>query len=259
MTVVGYAPTTNFNNCTILNYVTGSEAWFQQFNATGVTSDIKMLSDLFYATGLTKSFVTNDKHEGKLYQALSAAGQNAFFNFIVLNKSGRAEGITTYPACGTVNITTTDSENRFNYRQPAYDEIYNAYLQYAAATTQEEQVAAASNMALLLRNAGYEVNADLSNLQDQYTAYITALCTEHMTLRTLNGMGAPVIDLGDAFPLLAYDGKTEHPYLQNMLSLAAGGSAPFTPSADQLAKIPNYFTLYYGGMALVMELTPYVA
>ena len=189
MTVVGYAPTTNFINCTILNYVTGSEAWFQQFNATGVTSDIKMLSDLFYATGLTKSFVTNDKHEGKLYQALSAAGQNAFFNFIVLNKSGSAEGITTYPACGTVNITTTGSKNTFNYRQPAYDEIFAAYQQYAAATTQEEQLAAAGLMKLLLTNAGYNVNVDFSNLQEQYTAYMTALCTEHMTLRTLNGMG----------------------------------------------------------------------
>ena len=261
MVVDGYAPTTNFIDCSISNYVVGSEAWFQQFNATSVSQDIKMLSDLLYATSLTKSFVTNDKHEGKLYQALAQAGQNAFFNFIVLNKSGRAEGITTYPACGTVNITKSDKTNTFNYRQPAYNAAFLAYQEYSAATTQEAQLVAAAKMASALNAAGYPVNADFSNLESKYTEYMTAYCTEHGTLRALNGLGAPIFDLGDKFPLLAYDGnKTEHPYLQNMLALAAGASpAPYAPSSTQLANIPDYCALYYGGMALVLELTPYVA
>ena len=259
MTVVGYAPTVNFVDCQIINYVTGGEAWFQQFNATSVTSDIKMLSDLFYATGLTKSFVTNDKHEGKLYQALSAAGQNAFFNFVVLNKSGKAEGITTFPACGTVNITKSEKVNTFNYRQPAYDNIYALSQEFETAGTPEEQIVAASKLAQALSDAGYSIEPDFSNLQEQCTAYLTAICTEHMALRTLNGMGAPVVDLGAGFPLLAYDGKTEHPYLQNLLALASGNPGMFVPTSTQLANIPDYFALYYGGMALVMELTPYVA
>ena len=258
MTVDGYAPTTNFVDCTILNYVSGSEAWFQQFNATTVTSDIKMLSDLLYATGLTKSFVTNDKHEGKLYQALATAGQNAFFNFIVLNKSGRAEGITSYPACGTVNITNTDKTNTFNYRQPAYDSVYQAYVAYNTASDADKPAAQQALIAAAVAK-GVAFAPDYSDANEKIQAYLTNVCTVHMTLRTLNNMGAPVFDLGEAFPLLAYDGKTEHPYLQDMLSLAAGGSSAFVPSSTQLANIPDYCTLYYGGMALVMELTPYVA
>ena len=260
MTVVGYAPTTNFVNCTLLNYVTGGEAWFQQFGATGVTSDIKMLSDLFAATGLTKSFVTNDKHEGKLYSALSAAGQNAFFNFIVLNKSGRAEGMTSYPACGTVNIVNADTTNTFNYRQPAYDDIYQTYLAYEAATDASEKQALVVELANKLTAEGYNIEPDFSDLETEFRAYMTIVCTEHGIMRSVNSAGAPIIDLGEDFPLLMFDGKiNEHPYLQDMMSYVAGGTSPYAPSADQLTKIPNYFALYYGGMALVLELTPYVA
>ena len=260
MTVVGYAPTTNFVDCQILNYVTGSEAWFQQFNATSVTSDIKMLSDLFYATGLNKSFVTNDKHEGKLYQALAQAGQNAYFNFIVLNKSGSAEGITTYPACGTVNITTTDNTDTFNYRQPAYDDIYRTYLAYSAATDVAEKQALVVELANKLTAKGYNIEPDFSDLETEFRAYMAIVCTEHGVMRTVNSAGAPIIDFGEEFPLLMFDGKKdEHPFLQDMMTYVTGTYERYTPSSELLAKLPNYFALYYGGMALVMELTPYVA
>ncbi len=256
MTVLGHAPTASFIDCTIKNYVTGSEAWFQQFNATAITSNIKMLSDLFYATGLTKSFVTNDKGEGKLYQALSAAGENAFFNFIVLNKSGDAEGITSLPACGTVNMVNTDVTNTFNYRQPAYDSVYQAYVAYSAASDEDKPAAQQALIAAAMAK-GVEFAPDYSDANEKITAYITALCTAHMALRGVNSAGAPAMDLGDKFGLLAYDGA--NPFLQPIESVATQTVNRFVPTVDQLANIPNYCSIYYGGMALVMELTPYVA
>ena len=254
--VLGYAPTTNFIDCTIKNYVSGNEAWFQQFNATLITKGIKELSDLFYATGLNKSYVVNDKGEGKVFQ-MFPADQTAYFNFIVLNKSGKAEGITSLPACGTVNITNSGNVDTFNYRQPAYDEAYKAYLETTTASSWDEVYAASSKLAAILKAAGYEVNEDLSNLSEQFQAYMTVKCTEHMTLRGLNSAGAPVFDFGKDFDLLAYDGQNQ--YLQLASTVAARQNAKFVPTADQLAKLPNYCTLYYGGMALVMELSPYVA
>lgn len=256
MTVLGHAPTANFIDCTIKNYVTGSEAWFQQFGATAKAGEIKMLSDLFYATGLTKSYVTNDKGEGKLYAALSAADENAFFNFIVLNKSGNAEGITTTPSCGTVNMINTGVTNTFDYRQPAYDSVYQAYVAYNVASDEDKPAAQQALIAAAMAK-GVEFAPDYSDANDKITAYITGICTQHMTLRGLNNAGAPVMDLGEKFGLLAYDGANN--FLQPMESIAAGTVNKFTPTSDQLANIPSYGAVYFGGMALVVELTPYVA
>ncbi len=256
LTVLGYAPTTNFVDCTIKNYVSGSEAWFQQFNATGVASNIKMLSDLFYATGLTKSFVTNDKGEGKLYQALATAGENAFFNFIVLNKSGSAEGITALPACGTVNITNTDKVNTFNYRQPAYDSVYQAYLAYNAASDADKPAALQALIAAAVAK-GVTFAPDYSDANEKIQAYITAICTDHAMLRGINNVPGPVFDLGENFGLLAYDGANQ--YLQPIANVATKNPSQFVPTQAQLNSIPDYFALYFSGMALVIELTPYVA
>ena len=256
LTVLGYAPTTNFVDCTIKNYVSGSEAWFQQFNATGVASNIKMLSDLFYATGLTKSFVTNDKGEGKLYQALATAGENAFFNFIVLNKSGSAEGITTLPACGTVNITNTDKVNTFNYRQPAYDSVYQAYLAYNAASEADKLAAQQALIAAAVAK-GVTFAPDYSDADEKIQAYINAICVDHMMLRGINNVPGPVFDLGENFGLLAYDGANQ--YLQPIANVATKNPSQFIPTQAQLNSIPDYFALYFSGMALVIELTPYVA
>ena len=200
--------------------------------------------------------MTNDKGEGKLYAALSAADENAFFNFIVLNKSGNAEGITTTPACGTVNMINTGVTNTFDYRQPAYDSVYQAYLAYSAASDEDKPAAQQALIAAAMAK-GVEFAPDYSDANDKITAYITGICTQHMTLRGLNNAGAPVMDLGEKFGLLAYDGANN--FLQPMESVAAGIVNKFTPTSDQLASIPSYCAVYYGGMALVVELTPYVA
>ena len=256
--VYGNVPTTNFIDCTLKNYVSGLEAWFQQFGATGLISNIKSISDLFYATGITKSYVVNDKGEGKLYAALSAAQQQAYFNFIVLNKSGESEGITAVPACGTVNITETNKTTTFNYNQPAFDDVFKAYAQYQAATTPEEGQAAQQALVMAMMSKGYTFAPDYSDLQAKLQEYLTTYGISHGALRNINNAGGPVLDFGGAFGLnlLAYDGQ--NPYLQSVFTLAAGETAKFTPTQDQLAALPNYVTLYFGGMALVFGATDYV-
>ena len=260
--IEGIAPTTNFVDCTFVNYVKGDEAWFQQFDATVVSQDIKMMSDLLYATGITKSFVTNDKHEGKLYQALALAEQNSYFNFIVLNKSGSEEGMTSVPNCGTVNITESDKVTTFNYRQPKTDdEVIQAYLAYVNAEDADKPAAQQALIAAASAK-GVTFAPDYSDAMDKITAYITPFVTEHELLRGLNNASAPILDFGPAFDILSYDGKNN--YLQTAANVAAevqAGAAPaqFVPTSEQLIALPNYTALYYNGMALVMGITPYVA
>ena len=256
--VYGNVPTTNFIDCTLKNYVSGQEAWFQQFGATSLVSNIKSISDLFYATGITKSFVVNDKGEGKLYQVLAAAQQQAYFNFIVLNKSGKSEGITTVPACGTVNITETNKVTTFDYNQPAFDPVFQGYAQLQAATSQEEQLAAQQAIAAALIAKGYTLAADGSDFQTVLGNYLTMYGISHGALRNINTQGGPVLDFGDAFGmnLLAYDGQNA--FLQSVFTLAASETARFVPTAEQLAALPNYVALYFGGMALVFGTTNYV-
>ena len=78
-----------------------------------------------------------------------------------------------------------------------------------------------------------------------------------MMLRGVNTAGAPVIDLGENFGLLAYDGANN--FLQSIENVATHAVSRFTPTPEQLANVPDYFALYYSGMALIIELTPYVA
>ena len=259
LTIVGHAPTTNFVDCTLENFVAGTEAWFEQFNVTTLVNSIKSMSDLLGATGLPKSFVVNKNHEGKFYAAL--AGQESFFNFVALNKSGGSQGATADPACGIVNITKTNKSIVFNYAQPAYDSLYQAYVAYqtAAATGASEQEVAALQQAF-----GAEcVAKGIQPTEEDVTAYITGICTVHGILRALNSAGAPVFELGEAFPLLAYDGKKEHTFLQEATTVAAAAQgqaqpAQFVPSQDQLKAVPDYCSLYYNGMMLVMGLQNYV-
>lgn len=261
MTVLGLAPTTNFVDCTFENYVAGEEAWFQQFGATARVGQIKQMGDLYGATGLPKTYVVNDKHEGKFAAALAAADQTALFNFIALNKSGGNQGMTADPACGTVTITESGKVNVFNYAQPAYDSVYQAYvaLQTAAASgaSAEEQGALQQALIAAAVAKGVKFAADYSDVQARIEEYFTKICTEHMTLRGLNSNSAPVIDLGESFPLLSTDGKNA--YLQEMQYVATQNPTQFVPSADQLKATPNYCAVYFAGMALVMKLADYVA
>lgn len=256
--VHGYAPTTNFTNCQLINYVAGTEAWFQQFGATTLVPQIKSMSDLFGATGLPKSFVVNQAHEGKFYQALAGQGEQSFFNFVAFNKSGSAQGLTNSPACGTVNIVEGEATNKLNYRQPnGNDPVVQAYIAYQANPSQETQQAL---IATAMAN-GITFAADYSDVEAKITAYLTPLCAEHVMMRGLNDAGAPVFDFGSAFPLLGYDGVNS--YLQTLSTIVAeqqgGAPAPYAASNEQKAAMPNHCAIYYQGMMLVMGLAPYVA
>ena len=257
MIVHGYAPTTNFTNCSLVNYVAGTEAWFQQFNATALVPQIKGMSDLFGASGLPKSFVVNQAHEGKFYQALAAQTQASFFNFVAFNKSGSAQGLTNSPACGTVNFVENGVTTKFNYRQPNTDPVAQAYIAYVSNPSQETQQA----LAVAAMQNGVTFAADYSDFEAKLNAYLTALCTPHVMMRGLNNAGAPVFDFGGAFPLLGYDGVNS--YLQELSTIVAeqqgGAPAMYAASAEQKAVMPNYCTIYFNGMMLVMGLTPYVA
>ena len=267
MKVLGNAPATNFVDCTFENYVTGSEAWFQQFGAVALVNNIKMMSDLILSTGFGKSFVVNKEHEGKSFTALSQAEQPSFFNFIVLNKSGDTQGMTAQPACGTVNIVESDKATTFNYLQPAYDAVYQAYVAYqtavATGASAEEQAAAQQALIAAAVAKGVSFAPDYSDANDKIQAYITELCTEHMILRGLNNAGAPVFDFGPDFHLLAYDGQGANNFLQLATTVYAesqgGAPAQFVPTADQLKALPNYVELYFNGMGLTMQLYNFVA
>ena len=257
--VYGNVPTTNFIDCEIKNYVAGTEAWFQQFGADTKANEIKMLSDLFYATGINKSYVVDKDGKGKLAAALSAQQQNSYFNFVALNKSGEAEGMTTVPACGTVNITKTNKTITFNYNQPAFDAVFQAYAQLQAATTPEEQQAAQLACAAALTAKGYTLAQDGSDFQTILGNYLTMYGISHGAMRSINAQGGPVFDFGGAFGmnLLAYDGANN--FLQSVFTLASSQTARYTPTQDELAALSDYVTLYYGGMALVMGLANYEA
>ena len=56
---------------------------------------------------------------------------------------------------------------------------------------------------------------------------------------------------------LVYDGANQ--YLQPIANVATKNPSQFIPTQAQLNSIPDYFALYFSGMALVIELTPYVA
>ena len=253
----GNISTTNFNNCTIENYVVGSEAWFQQFNATAVVPDIKSMSDLLAATGLPKSFVVDENKQGKLFQTISG---NSYFNFVAFNKSGKSEGMTNYPCYGNVNITNSGKSVSFDYRKPVTDDpVAQAYLAYAADNSNENlQAMIAAAMA-----KGVTFAPDYSDVQEKIAAYLSTVppIFEHGAMRQLNGKGAPVFDLGSQFPLLGYDGINS--YLQDLQTIAAemagGQPSVYAASDAQKANMPDYTAIYYKGMMLVFSLTPYVA
>lgn len=257
--VYGYAPSTRFIDCSLINYVAGSEAWFQQFGVTALVGQIKDMSDLLGATGLPKSFVVDSERKGRFNAALSAAGQAAFFNFIAINKSGSDEGATASPACGLVEITNSGKGVVYDYRQPANDELVQAAAAYEANPTAE--TGAAVQAAATAKGITFTSQEELITKVTDYVKGQNGKCTVHGTFRYINNtLGAPVIDLGPAYDLLAYDGKPDqHPYLQSLMGMAGGDFSMYAATADQKAATPDAMALYYQGMMLVFGLTPYAA
>ena len=112
---IGAAPSSTWVDCEFNNYLIGTEAWFQSFGAVAVTAQIKQLGDFLYGySNGARSMVFDAQHNAASYAALSAASQDSLFNFVVLNKSGSAEGMTAYQVEGE-NLVEVDN---FNYLAP---------------------------------------------------------------------------------------------------------------------------------------------
>ena len=216
------------------------------------------MSDLLAGTLLPKSFVVDENKQGRVFQTMTG---NSYFNFIVFNKSGEAEGLTNVPCYGNVNITYGDNKSvSFDYRKPVTDDpVALAYLAYAADPSQSNQQA----MIAAAMAKGVTFATDFSDASEKIAAYLATVPAifQHGALRALNKKGAPVFDLGSQFPLLGYDGV--NPYLQTLETIYAeqqgGDPARYAASDAQKAAMPNYCAVYFNGMMLVFELTPYAA
>lgn len=120
----GYIPVTTFVDSTINNYVEGTEAWFESFNAGSQVEQIKQFGDLLPATYPLHSMIFDANHNPSVFAQLSANSQHSFFNFVVLNKSAHAQGITTDQVDGQVkffhrNGNDLDLVDDFHYLAPA--------------------------------------------------------------------------------------------------------------------------------------------
>ena len=259
--VYGKTSSTIFEDCTVENYVSGNEAWFQQFNATGLVPKIKGMSDLLGNTGLPKGFVVNENKEGKFYMELATQQQKSYWNFIALNKSGSAEGMTSVPACGVVKFIHSGNELTYDYRQPDQDPVIQAYLAYSAdpSDANAQALGAAALAKGVAINPQPQTPEDMASNNTLIQAYITAVSTPHGCIRTFNGTySAPVFDLGPQFDLLSIASESAT-QLSSAYDLAAGNPAIYAATAEQKAAMPNECAIYFNGMMLVFGLTPYVA
>lgn len=114
----GHVPQTVFEDCTINNYVIGTESWFKSFGAQSLAPQIKSMSDTLSMCNPTggRTFVFDSDKKGVLAQAASG---DTVMNFVVLNKSSEAEAMTAYPVDGEVKfINNGVVRDQFNYFRP---------------------------------------------------------------------------------------------------------------------------------------------
>lgn len=216
--IVGYDPHTTFEDCTINNYVIGTESWFKSFGADALAPQIKVMSDTLSAVSPSagRTFLFGADHKGVLAQA--AQGETVF-NFIVLNKSGSAEGVTAYMVDGDVKFINNGVEtDHFNYLRP----------NNVAAPTQEEI--------------------------DRFTAE----CTFNQYFRGVNGNNpsAPVFETKGGTYTIANQQPLVLSTVDSLaLNAATGGVVPLAdPDPNVCTNAANYIALYYMGMMMVFEL-----
>ena len=228
LVINGHKPETTFIDCQFNNYVIGTEAWFNSFGAAAISQTIKMMSDMLTSTasnGLT--FLFDEEKKGTSYTTAAGAGKDCMMNFIVLNKSSEAEGLTTYPVDGEVKFINNGSvTDDFKYLNP----------NPVTAPSQEEI--------------------------DRFTAEATS----YMCFRGLQGAGAPVFETAGGH-VGFYAADPAHPEsgsLANMEMTAIANDETQDPATrayaqSQMFNLPegwynanDYLTMYYNGMALVM-------
>lgn len=261
--VYGQPSHTIFKNCSLVNYVAGSEAWFIQFNATALVPGIKQLSDLYAQFG--KSYVVDSNHRAGLFRGDGTDATKplvingtSFFNFIALNKDSGAQGATDTPACGRIDIINDEMVQTYDYIQPAADnpnflkamEIQQALLGAQAGTVSAEEL-----MALAQKYGVSFVDQDtliagLTQAAQDANAQATADATPHGVLRAIQANGAPVFQSGNGFGY--YDGA--HQYMQPMMNAATGSYDPMTTDDPFVTGLSDTTCLYFNSMMLVFGL-----
>lgn len=264
MEVKGKPASTTFIDCELVNYVAGTEAWFVQFGATAIVEGIKQMSDLFISKGATYLVAENPQVAGTYIPCASTKATSDatgglipyitpnFFNFIAINKSGKAEGMTNYAVHGEVSIINTEkmTNQTFNYSRPNTNkaeeiaELIQLAIKYGLYTAENSSLFAA--LKDIKDNAGTSV------------AYDKAIC---QGIRQINGgalgQSAPVFQCGNNFGV--YAGGSDLLDLKTITSTQAAVGADFasyiSPSDGVTPLRQDSAALYFNGMMLVFGLT----
>lgn len=261
-TVNGRTPSTTFIDCDLANYVAGSEAWFVQFGATALVEGIKSMSDLFLNKGASYLVAESPVAKGTYIPVASNTQTSEatnglipyispnFFNFIAINKSGSAEGMTSLAVHGEVSIinTSTKTNQKYCYSRPnmySTDEIQNLItlaIKYGLYTAETAEIF--TNLEAMKDSA------------DTNTAVDKATCT---LIRTMNNNGAPVFQCGNKFATYLDDPTVGLIDLMSMASTPTPADASFASyvsTTDGTSLLRQESTaIYYNGMMLVFGLT----
>lgn len=260
--VKGKTPSTTFIDCELLNYVAGTEAWFVQFGATAVVSKIKQMSDLYLSRGAAYLVAENPSAAGTYVPCASSSATSQatggaipyitpnFFNFIAINKSGSAEGMTNAPVHGEVSIINTVNKNNNKY-------CYSRPNMYSTSEIQELITLAIKYGLYTAENA--ELFKELEAMKDSAdvnTATDKALCT---AIRQLNGNGAPVFQCGKNFATLLDE---SNPSLIDVKTVGTTNAAAAEDFASYVSPVDgttvarqDSTAIYFNGMMLVFGLT----
>ena len=264
LTIYGRSPKTTFNNCKLENYVAGQEAWFVQFGANDLAPSIKLMSDFYYPLGL--SFAVDSKNHQAMLASSATPENPSVFNFVGFNKSGSAEAMVNAQVCGEIVINNGESDySRFNYSQPTQDDMLafaTMQIFIGQAQAAQEAYAGGDGGAAFMELINYWGLTPASMSPDDILAAVQAKVAElqvpampainHATLRTANGLGAPIFETMGGFGY--FDGS--HNYMQPLYNAVSGSSDAMAENDPFVTGATSFTALYYNGMMLVMGLVP---
>ena len=235
----GVVPETVFDHCILDNYLLGEEAWFKQFEGVeALVPQIRQVSDILYQASSGKMGFVVDKNHRPIP---SSDPQDKLFNVISVNKSGEAAGVTAYPVSGNVTIINSENVSEvFDYARPN-DEVRE--IQQALYEQNVEQITA-----LCIR---YQVSSpeELANKAGELAAqtdYAKYMYT-HGGIRTMNDMGAPVLQTGEHYGYFNGTG------FYDVYTKASTGE-DVSIGADYFLEATDHVALYYSGMEIVFSL-----
>lgn len=240
----GIPSKSTFIDCKLDNYVSGSEAWFNHFNAESIVGHLKTLCNFYNSKGLTYLFDKNNNPN-------VATSDLTFFNFVVFNKSSESEGITSYAVCGDVEILNGSDKEVFNYAKPEYKDLFDAFNDWMANTTDMSKIQALIDAAGKHGiEAPYPIDEAGINELAMRVLHLPETGMLHQMLRTVNKMGGPVFDNNGSFGY--FDGSNN--YLQPLSNTALKSTAEMSNSDPFVTTTSKHTAVYYDGMMMVFGL-----